>query len=50
MSLLTRETQLDAPVLNIPNWSENFCLSSFDATSGVGLWLHMGRWRHDLTL
>lgn len=50
MSLLTREMQLDAPVLDIPNWSENFCLSSFDPKSGIGLWLHLGRWRHDLTL
>lgn len=48
MSLLSRETQLDAPILDIPNWSENFCLSSFDPGSGVGLWLHMGRWRKDL--
>ncbi len=49
LSLLERETQLDHPLLDIPNWSENFCLSTFDPNSGVGLWLHLGRWRRDLT-
>jgi hypothetical protein len=49
MSLLERETQLETPIFDIPDWSENFCLSSFDPTSGAGLWLHLGRWRRDLT-
>ncbi len=33
-----------------PNWSENFLLAGQDPKSGVGFWLHCGRWRHDLTM
>lgn len=50
MSLMEQELQLAEPLRNEPNWSENFCLSSFDRESGAGFWLHMGRWRKDLDL
>lgn len=50
MSLIEQETQLAAPVRDIPNWSENFCLASFDPQSGVGFWFHLGRWHRELTL
>lgn len=28
-------------------WTENYCYSGFDPRSGVGLWLHTGRWLVD---
>ena len=48
MSFADQETPLASPVTTVENWSENFCLSSFDPASGIGLWLHLGRWRHRL--
>jgi hypothetical protein len=44
------ETPQRAPFPALPHWSENFCLSTFDPKAGVGLWLHLGRWRKDLTM
>lgn len=35
---------------DIANWSENFLLAGQDPKAGVGFWLHIGRWRHDLTM
>lgn len=43
----------DFPVRVFPaidNWSENFCLAGFDPTSGIDLFVHIGRWRKDVTL
>lgn len=48
MDLTMQEHQLQAPYPDLPHWSENFCLSAYDPVCGVGLWLHLGRWRHDL--
>jgi hypothetical protein len=50
MDLLKQETPLAPPFPTLPHWSENFCLSSFDPALGIGLWLHLGRWRKDLTM
>jgi hypothetical protein len=44
------ETPWQGKFPDLPNWSENYCLAAFDPKCGVGLWLHMGRWRKDLTL
>lgn len=33
---------------DIPHWSENYCLDGFDPKSGIGFWIHIGRWRKDL--
>jgi hypothetical protein len=32
------------------NWSENFALAGYDPGSGVGIFLHIGRWRKDPSL
>ena len=50
MNLIEHERQLLPPFPNIAHWSENFCLASFDPVSGVGMWLHLGRWRKNLEL
>jgi len=50
MNLLENETPLQPPFPDLPHWSENYCLASFDPSSGVGFWLHLGRWRKDLAL
>lgn len=50
MDLLQQERPLKPPFPDAAHWSENYCLSGFDTASGVGFWLHMGRWRKDLTL
>lgn len=50
MTLLDQETPLRPPFPQLPNWSENYCLASFDPRLGIGLWLHIGRWRKDLEL
>lgn len=50
MNLLEQEFPLQPPFPQAPHWSENFCLASFDPRSGVGLWLHLGRWRKDINL
>lgn len=50
MSLIEQETQLTAPIMDVPLWSENFALSSFDPESGVRCFFHLGRWRKDLTI
>jgi hypothetical protein len=44
------ETPWQGTFPDLPNWSENYCLAAFDPGCGVGLWLHMGRWRKDLTM
>ena len=44
------ETPWEGKFPDLPNWSENYCLAAFDPKCGVGIWLHMGRWRKDLTL
>jgi hypothetical protein len=44
------ETPWQGKFPDLPNWSENYCLAAFDPKCGVGIWLHMGRWRKDLTL
>jgi len=44
------ETPWQGKFPDLPNWSENYCLAAFDPGCGVGLWLHMGRWRKDLTM
>ncbi len=44
------ETPWEGKFPDLPNWSENYCLAAFDPKCGVGMWLHMGRWRKDLTL
>lgn len=38
------------PFPETPNWSENFLLAGEDPKVGVGFWLHLGRWRKDLTM
>lgn len=50
MDLVAHEYPLNPPFPDIAHWSENFCLSAFDPDCGVGVWLHLGRWRKDLTL
>jgi hypothetical protein len=50
LDLLQQETPLKPPFPELPNWSENFCLSTYDPKSGIGLWLHLGRWRRDLNV
>lgn len=34
---------------DIPNWSENFALAGYDPKTNIGLFMHIGRWRKDLT-
>lgn len=50
MNLIEQETPLAPPFPELPHWSENFCLAGHDPASGIGFWLHLGRWRKDLTL
>jgi hypothetical protein len=50
VDLLQQEIPLQPPFPNLPHWTENFCLSAFDPKCGVGLWLHLGRWRKDLQI
>lgn len=50
MDLIEQETPLKPPFPQLPHWSENYCLASFDPASGCGFWLHLGRWRKDLNL
>lgn len=50
MSLIAQEHPLKPPFPAIPHWSENFCLAAHDSVSGIGLWLHLGRWRKDLSI
>jgi hypothetical protein len=44
----------DFPLADVPNdiqnWSENFALAGYDTGSGIGVFLHIGRWRKDLSL
>lgn len=35
---------------DIPAWTENFCLAGYDPAAGIDLYLHIGRWRKDVTL
>jgi hypothetical protein len=44
------ETPWQGEFPDIANWSENYCLAGFDPQCGVGFWLHIGRWRHDLSM
>jgi hypothetical protein len=44
------ETPWNTTFPDLPNWSENYCLAGYDPKCGVGMWLHMGRWRKDLTM
>lgn len=50
MNLIAQEHPLKPPFPDLPHWSENFCLAAYDPACGVGLWLHLGRWRKDLNL
>jgi hypothetical protein len=50
MKLLEQEHPLTPPFPALDHWSENFCLSTYDPACGIGLWLHLGRWRKDLNL
>ncbi len=50
MNLIAQEYPLDPPFPAIAHWSENFCLAAHDPVCGVGLWLHLGRWRKDLSV
>jgi hypothetical protein len=33
-----------------PLWSENYCSQAYDPSSGVGVWMHLGRTHYDPTL
>jgi hypothetical protein len=48
MNLIEQETPLKPPFPDLPHWSENYCLAGHDPRTGVGFWLHLGRWRKDL--
>jgi hypothetical protein len=50
VNLIGQEHPLKPPFPDMPHWSENFCLAVFDPGCGVGLWLHLGRWRKDINL
>lgn len=50
MSVPVKETPWEGNFPDVANWSENFCLAGFDQQSGVGIWLHIGRWYRDLTM
>jgi hypothetical protein len=42
---LTSQDELPAPAQHeVENWSENYCFDAFDPLSGLGFWLHLGRW------
>lgn len=48
--ILEHEFPRHEPIEDIADWSENFCLSSFDREQGIAIWLHLGRWRKDLRM
>jgi hypothetical protein len=48
VNLIEQELPLQAPFPELPHWSENYCLAGHDPKSGIGFWLHLGRWRKDL--
>lgn len=33
-----------------PRWRENFCFDGYDSSSGIGWWVHCGRWPADPSL
>ncbi|MET0545859.1 MAG: hypothetical protein ABWZ40_06085 [Caulobacterales bacterium] len=35
---------------DLPDWSENFALAGFDPAAGIDVFLHLGRWRKDVSL
>ena len=42
---MAREVEMPAPIpAGVEHWSENFCFDAFDSRTGVGFWLHCGRW------
>ena len=49
MHLIEQEHPLQPPFPDLPHWSENYCLAGHDPQTGVGFWLHLGRWRKDLS-
>ena len=50
MKIPVQEYPWKGPFPETPNWSENFLLAGDDPKAGVGFWLHIGRWRHDLSM
>jgi hypothetical protein len=50
MQVPVQEYPWKAPFPDTPNWSENFLLAGDDPGAGIGFWLHIGRWRHDLSM
>jgi hypothetical protein len=49
VNLIEHEAPLKPPFPDVAHWSENFCLAGHDPKSEIGFWLHLGRWRKDLT-
>jgi hypothetical protein len=50
MSLINDDSPHPVPLPDEKWWSENYCFSGFDPQSGIGFWLHTGRWILDPTI
>src|ERR1700761_4130002 len=44
MSLAADDRPQKKPYPTERFWTENYCYTGFDPKSGVGMWLHSGRW------
>lgn len=44
MSLIDDDRPHPLPLPTEKYWSENYCFAGFDLRSGIGFWLHSGRW------
>ena len=43
----------EMPLPEVPaemHWSENYCFDGYDPKTGVGFWLHLGRWHRNADL
>jgi hypothetical protein len=44
MSLMEDDKPARKPLPDEKFWTENYCFTGFDPSSGIGFWLHTGRW------
>ncbi|MET0657822.1 MAG: hypothetical protein ABW110_06655 [Steroidobacteraceae bacterium] len=50
MSLVDDDRPARKPFPTDKNWAENYCFTGSDPKSGIGFWLHAGRWLQDLDI
>jgi len=50
MSLVDDDRPARKPFPSDKNWAENYCFTGSDPKSGIGFWMHSGRWLQDLDI